>query len=109
MLNASSSDHDPGPVTLTAVATATTDAQYSQPPFGKKMKYPTRAWTVTIATVIRAIIAAELRGVAKPMSNPTPASISTVAANKACFLAHFIPILENQEAVPAILLALLIP
>jgi hypothetical protein len=38
MFHALSIENDPGPVTATAVATAIIDAQYSQPPFGKKMK-----------------------------------------------------------------------
>jgi hypothetical protein len=62
-----------------------------------------------IATVMRAIIAMQLRGVNNPRINPTPARISTVPAINACCLGNFIPILENQDAVPEMLFALLIP
>jgi hypothetical protein len=33
-----STDHAPGPVSDSAAHTAMMDAQYSQPPFGRKMK-----------------------------------------------------------------------
>ena len=64
---------------------------------------------MTIATVMRAIIAVQLRGVNNPSINATPARISTVPAINACCLGNFIPILENQDAVPEMLFALLIP
>jgi hypothetical protein len=50
-----------------------------------------------------------VRGVARPTTSPAPAKISVEAAITACFFDHFIPILENHEAVPVMLLALLIP
>lgn len=92
-----------------AVATATIDAQYSQPPFGRNMKYPTRAWTVAIATVIRAITAIQERGVANPTIKRTPAMISVASAIVACCLGHFIPMLLNHDAVPVMPFALLMP
>ncbi len=104
-----SNDHDPGPVTPTAVTTAIIDAQYSQPPFGKNMKYPTRAWTVAIATTMRATTAMHDTDVPNPRIRSTPAMISVALAIIACCLGHFIPMLLNQDAVPAILFALLMP
>jgi hypothetical protein len=92
-----------------AVAIATIDAQYSHPPFGRNMKYPTRAWTVTIATVMRAITAMHDNGVARPTTKRAPAMISVLAAITACCFGHFIPMLLNHEAVPVMLFALLIP
>jgi hypothetical protein len=62
-----------------------------------------------IATVMRAMIAMQLNGVNNPSVNPTPVIISTVAAINACCLGNFIPILANQDAVPEMLFALLIP
>jgi hypothetical protein len=56
-----------------------------------------------------AMIAMQVRGVARPIASPTPANTSVEAAITDCFFAHFIPMLENQDAVPAKLLALLIP
>jgi hypothetical protein len=43
------------------------------------------------------------------MASPTPVAISVAAAISACCLDHFIPMLENHEAVPAMLFALFIP
>jgi hypothetical protein len=58
---------------------------------------------------MRAITATQARGVIRPKVNPTPAIISVDAAITACCFAHFIPMLENHEVVPAIPLALFIP
>lgn len=66
-----------------AVVTAIIDAQYSQPPLGRNMKYPTRACTVAIATNIRAITAMQDKGVANPRINSAPAMISVAAATNA--------------------------
>jgi hypothetical protein len=109
MPQALSIDQDPGPVTAIAVVTAMIEAQYSQPPFGKKMKYPTRAWTVIIATDMSATTAIQDSGVANPITNRTPATISAVVATIACCFGHFIPILPNHDAVPEIPFALLMP
>ena len=80
IFQALSIEHEPGPVMAMAVVTATIEAQYSHPPFGRNMKYPTRPCTVAIATDIRAITAMHARGVANPMISNAPAMISVAAA-----------------------------
>ncbi len=96
-----SSDASPAPVSEMTAATTAIDAQYSQPPFGRKMKNPTRQWTVTMATSIIAMTAAEERGVTNPAAIISPAPISVAAAVIACAMGHFRPMDENQPDVPA--------
>lgn len=105
----SSRDHDPGPVKEIAVTTATIDAQYSHPPLGRKMKYPTRACTVMMAVTMRPTTAMQHKGVSIPNASPSPASISVLIASNACLRGHFIPMLANQEAVAGMVFNLFSP